>query len=105
MSPLLALGAGAVIAFIATRSARRSARTTELHFLTAHVTRHEDGSARPRRDPGIARSYLAEAQASLEAEMRKARGERPGSLYTPDQARAAKSAMAPRFGIRMRVKP
>ena len=107
MSPFLALGAGAVIAFLATRSARRSARTTELRLLAAHIARHASAAAasRHRHDEGTAEAYLAEAQSSLDAELRKVRGERAPSPYTPQQARAAKHAMQPTFGIRMRVKP
>ena len=107
MSPILAFGAGVVIAFLATRSARRSARATELRLLTAHLARHADARmpAPPRPEPGTAQGYLAEAAQSLDAEMRKVRGEPAPSLYSPEQARDAKSALAPAFGIRMRVKP
>ena len=107
MSPLLALGASAVIAFLATRSARRSARSTELRLLAAHLARHPGTarSVRPQPETGAATAYLAEARESLDAELRKVRGERAPSLYTPAQARAAKAAMAPMWGITMRVKP
>ena len=107
MPPILAFGAGVVIAFLATRSARRSARATELRLLTAHLARHANARmpAPPRPEPGTAEGYLAEAQQSLDAEMRKVSGQAPPSLYTPEQARAAKAAMAPGFGIRMLVKP
>jgi hypothetical protein len=107
MSPLLALVAGVVIAFVATRSARRSARTTELRLLTAHLARHPGMApgVRQRPDTSAATTYLAAAQQSLDAELRKVRGEPAPSLYTPAQARAAKLAMAPMWGITMRVKP
>src|SRR5919112_1330971 len=107
MSPLLALGAGAAIAFLATRSARRSARSTELRLLAVHLARHPGAAmpSRPRPAQGTVEAYLAEAQASLDAELRKVTGERTPSLYTPEQARAAKAALQPSFGIRMRVKP
>lgn len=114
MSPFLALGAGFVVAFFATRSARRSARSTELRLLGAYLARNPRPVAarRPREDVGhgsggladIA-AYEAEARESLEAELRKVRGEPAPSLYTPAQARAARRAMEPQFGIRMRVKP
>ena len=107
MSPLLALGAGAAIAFLATRTARRSARATELRLLAVHLARHPGAAApsHPRPEQGTAEAYLAEAQASLDAELRKVTGQPAPSLYTPEQARAAKAALAPSFGIRMRVKP
>ena len=103
MSPFLAFGAGVVIAFLATRAARRSARTTQRRLLAAHAAHHDGATARSPR--GAAEAYLAEAQASLDAEMRRVRNEPARPLYTPDQARAAKAAMAPAFGVRMRVKP
>ena len=107
MSPLLALGAGAVIAFIATRSARRSARTTELRLLARHLARYPGAAApvRPSHGEGTATAYLAEARESLDAELRRVRGDAAPSLYTPEQARAAKATMRPTWGIRMRVKP
>jgi len=105
MSPFLAFGAGVVIAFVATRSARRSARTTELRLLTAHLARHAGADAGPRPRRGTAAAYLAEAQESLDAELRKVRNEPAPPPYSPDQARAARAALAPAFGIRMRVKP
>jgi hypothetical protein len=107
MSTLLALGAGAVIAFIATRTARRSARTTELRLLATHLARHPGATARtrPHPDHGTAAAYLAEAQESLDAELRKVRGERSPSPYTPQQARRARAAVAPMWGVTMRVRP
>ena len=105
MSPFLAFGAGLVIAFMATRAARRSARATELRLLTAYLARHAKADARPHPARGSAAAYLAEAQESLEAELRKVRNETAPPLYTPEQARAARAALEPGFGIRMRVKP
>lgn len=107
MSPLLALGAGAVIAFVATRSARRSARATELRLLARHLARYPGAAVpqRPAPDEGAATAYLAEARESLDAELRRVRGDAAPSLYSPEQARAAKAEMAPAWGIRMRVKP
>ena len=107
MSTFLALGAGAVIAFLATRSARRSARATELRLLATHLARHPGATSRTRarQDGSAAEAYLAEARESLDAEMRRVRGERTQSLYTPEQARAAKAALAPMWGVRMRVRP
>lgn len=113
MSPLLALGAGFVVAFIATRTARRSARSTELRLLAAHLSRHPGTipARRPREEMpylgggGLSdiAAYEAEARESLDEELRKVRGERAPSLYTPEQARAARRAMQPAYW--MRVKP
>jgi hypothetical protein len=112
MSTFLALGAGAVIAFLATRSARRSARATELRLLATHLARHPRAASRTRArrdgsaaEADLAAAYLAEARESLDAEMRRVRGEHAPSLYTPGQARAAKAAMAPMWGVTMRVRP
>ena len=88
MSPFLALGAGAAIAFLATRSARRSARATELRLLAVHLARHPGAAmpSRPRPEHGTAEAYLAEAQASLDAELRKVTGQPapPGSVDAPE---------------------
>lgn len=107
MSTFLALGAGAVIAFLATRTARRSARATELRLLATHLARFPGAASRTRAHPegSAAEAYLAEAKESLDAEMRRVRGERAPSLYTPEQARAARAAMAPMWGVTMRVRP
>ena len=111
MSPLLALGAGFVVAFLATRTARRSARSTELRLLSAHLARQPGTipARRPREEMphvgglGDIAAYEAEARESLDEELRKVRGERAPSPYTPEQARAARRAMQPAYW--MRVKP
>ena len=98
MSPLLVLGAGVVIAFVAMRTARHHASQYETRLLPARLRDRRTSQAR-------ADGYAAAAIASLEAELRAVRGERPAPLYSPADVEAARRAMAPAFGIRMRVKP
>jgi len=98
MSLLLVLGAGALVGFVATRSLRQNARH-ELHVVPQRLL------PRPSRESLSSGSeYTSAATANLDAELRTIRGERPRSLYTAAQARAAKRAVAPLWGITMRVK-
>ncbi len=98
MSPLLALVAGALIAFVAIRTARYHTRQYENRLLPARL---RDRPSEVARTEG----YAAATIASLEAELRAVRGERPKPLYTPGDVYAARRALAPTFGIRMTVKP
>ena len=98
MSPLLALVAGALIAFVAVRTSRYHRRQYENRLLPARLRDRPSEVAR-------AEGYAAATIASLEAELRAVRGERPKPLYTPGDVHAARRAVAPAFGITMRVKP
>ena len=98
MSPLLALVAGALIAFVAVRTGRHHTRQYENRLLPARLRDRPSEVAR-------AEGHAAATIASLEAELRSVRGERSTPLYAPSDVAAARRAMAPAFGIRMRVKP
>ena len=98
MSLLLVFGAATLVAFLAMRSLRRHARH-ELHVVPQRLR------PRPPRDAfSSGGGDYATAGAGIDAELRTIRGERQPSLYTPAQAHAARRAMAPWFGVTMRVK-
>ena len=98
MSPLLALVAGALIAFVAVRTGRHHRGQYENRLLPARLRDRPSEVAR-------AEGHAAAAIASLEAELRAVRGERRTPLYAPTDIHAARRALEPAFGIRMRVKP